>query len=245
MVDLQESLRRSETLSAMGTLVAGVAHEVRNPLFSISANLDAFESRYGKEGEHAGIITLLRSETSRLVSLMNDLLDYGRPGREKPAPQHLEDVATQAVSACASLASHHRVRVLNRISPGLGPVVMDRKRIAQVLQNLLANAVQHSPEGGTVTIEAQEVGARDQAWLECSVSDSGPGFPPEDLPRIFEPFFTRRRGGTGLGLSIVQRIMEMHGGTIVAANRPQGGAIVSLRLPRLGPDGRRSDAAGV
>ncbi|MGH9886261.1 MAG: ATP-binding protein, partial [bacterium] len=242
MSELQESLRRSETMSAMGTLVAGVAHEVRNPLFSISANLDAFEAQYGHRAEYKETIGLLRAETTRLATLMNDLLDYGRPVSDTPAPERVEQVIAQAVGACASLARQRDVLIKDQIPRGLSPVVMDRQRIAQVLQNLLENAIQHSPPGGCVSIEAAEVRSQERLWLACSVSDAGPGFAQEDLPRLFEPFFTRRRDGTGLGLSIVQRIVDLHGGSISAANRPEGGATMTLRLPHRGPLDRDAQA---
>ena len=111
----------------------------------------------------------------------------------------------------------------------LPAVPRDPGRLAQVFQNLVQNAVQHSKEGQTVWVEARSDG---ESWVECLIRDGGPGFKPEDLSRIFEPFLTRRRGGTGLGLSIVQRIVEQHGGTLAAANHPQGGALLTVRLPR-------------
>jgi PAS domain S-box-containing protein len=236
MIELQESLRRSETLSAMGTLVAGVAHEVRNPLFGISANLDAFEQRFGREAEYAETIGLLRGELERLVLLMNDLLDYGRPACELPVEGSFPEMVEQALRACAGLARRSRVDMVNEVPAGLGSCLMDRRRMAQVLQNLLENAIQHSAEGAAVVVmAASETGRDGRAWINCSVCDSGPGFVAADLPHIFEPFFTRRAGGTGLGLSIVQRIVQLHGGTIGAANRTEGGAQLTLRVPRHGP----------
>jgi PAS domain S-box-containing protein len=236
MIELQDSLRRSETLSAMGTLVAGVAHEVRNPLFGISANLDAFEERFGSQAAYTETIGLLRAELDRLVLLMNDLLDYGRPACEFPAEEPFPDMVAQAVRACGSLARRSEVVLANEVPAGLGTCVMDRRRMAQVLQNLLENAIQHSPRGAEVLVVASDEAGRDgRSWITCSVRDSGPGFAAVDLPHIFEPFFTRREGGTGLGLSIVQRIVQLHGGTIGAANRQEGGAVMTIRVPRTGP----------
>ena len=92
-------------------------------------------------------------------------------------------------------------------------------------------AIQHSPAGATVTLTASQVVSDGLPSLECVIHDAGPGFREEDLPKLFEPFFTRRRGGTGLGLSIVQRIVEQHGGAVSAANSPEGGALMRVRLP--------------
>ena len=110
----------------------------------------------------------------------------------------------------------------------------DRARVSQVLQNLIENAVHFSPAGGRVEVALAVVGPRHERHLECSVKDSGPGFDPADLPRLFEPFFTRRRGGTGLGLSIVKRIVYDHGGEVSAQNHPQGGAVVTVKLRAVG-----------
>jgi len=151
----------------------------------------------------------------------------------------------------------------------LGSAPIDQRRLVQAFENLVKNAIQHSPPGGEVVISAREctldeaqlspesptfwamalksaeTPAGDVPWLECTVSDAGPGFRPEDLPRVFDPFFTRRRGGTGLGLAIAQRIVEAHGGHVLAGNRPEGGATLVVRIPRrLGPLATRADREG-
>lgn len=95
-------------------------------------------------------------------------------------------------------------------------------------------SLEHTPRGGEVMVELEEFERAGSPWARCRFQDSGTGFKAEDLSRIFEPFFTRRRGGTGLGLSIVQRIVEEHGGRVCAANRPEGGAIMTLELPPWG-----------
>jgi signal transduction histidine kinase len=120
--------------------------------------------------------------------------------------------------------------VENLVENKAATVMVDSERMVQVFRNLIDNAIQHSPRGGVVRIEARETGSDGDRWIECLISDSGPGFRKEDMPNIFKPFFTRRRGGTGLGLSIVQRIIEEHQGSIVASNREEGGAVVQVRL---------------
>ena len=127
-----------------------------------------------------------------------------------------------------------------RSDGGLPQLHVDRGRIAQVFQNLLENAIQHSPKGTTVLFRADRVEG-DRDGVRFAVEDAGPGFLPGDLHRVFEPFFTRRRGGTGLGLSIVQRIVDQHGGEVLAANLSSGGAAITVYLP-LRP--RRAGLAG-
>jgi PAS domain S-box-containing protein len=227
---LQDTLRRSETMSAMGALVAGVAHEVRNPLFSISATLDAFEARFGEKEEHRRYIAVLRSELDRLNQLMQDLLEYGRPSSLELARRPLSEAIGQAALSCTSLARRAQVTIDNRFPAQISPVMMDARRMAQVFHNLIENAIQHSKPGQSVEVYGEEVVQGDRIWVDCTIADMGPGFRDEDLPRLFEPFFTKRRGGTGLGLSIVQKIVEEHGGKIWASNRPGGGAVMKLRF---------------
>jgi signal transduction histidine kinase len=144
-----------------------------------------------------------------------------------------------ASTACEPLASRSGVSVTVRSESGLPQLHLDRSRIAQVFQNLLENAIQHSAKGKGVLFRAERVEG-DRDGVRFAVEDTGPGFLPNDLHRVFEPFFTRRRGGTGLGLSIVQRIVEQHGGEVLASNLAAGGAVMTVFLP-LRP--RRSGAA--
>jgi PAS domain S-box-containing protein len=234
IISLQESLRRSETMSALGAIVAGVAHEVRNPLFSISASLDTLEAEFGQREEYASYATLLRSQVARLTQLMRDLLDYGKPPASNLAPARLQDVIQRSARSAASLARGRKVKVTEKAPPDLVPLLLDAGAIEQVFGNLIANAIQHSPEGGRVCVETILASERKPPAVVTTVADEGPGIPPGDLPLLFEPFFSRRKGGTGLGLSIVQRAVEAHGGTVVAANQKEGGAIFTVTLPIRG-----------
>jgi len=229
-VRLKGQLRQSETMAEIGSLVAGVAHEVRNPLFSISATLDAFESRFGRTEGFERYLSVLRGEISRLTTLMRDLLDFGRPSRPDFTECRMEEVVEAAVSACGPLARRKSVQIVWPRAAASYPVLADRARVTQVLQNLIENAVHFSPEGGRVEVALGAAGDGEERQVECAVRDSGPGFDPSDLPRLFEPFFTRRRGGTGLGLSIVKRIVYDHGGEVAAENHRSGGAVVKVRF---------------
>jgi signal transduction histidine kinase len=161
---------------------------------------------------------------------MRDLLDYGRPPVLDMAAADFAAVVDESVQLCQPQAAPLGVRVLRAGAAPQGRVRLDRWRMQQALQNVIQNAIQHSPPGGvvTVTVGESEDGER---RVFCAVRDSGPGFKPEDLPHLFEPFFTRRPGGTGMGLSLAQRIVSQHGGGLQARNHPEGGAVMTLTLP--------------
>jgi signal transduction histidine kinase len=228
---LQASLRRSETMSAMGALVAGVAHEVRNPLFGVSSTLDAMEARFGERDEYHRYMQVLRGEIARLNDLMRGLLEYGNPSEQILSPTSMAEVVRQALSACDSMTEHADVEITTRVPEDLAQVLMQPSRMVQVFRNLIENALQHTPPGGSIRVEAGVVADNGRHWVECVVQDSGPGVEPEDRTRIFEPFFSRRRNGTGLGLSIVHRIVEEHGGQVAASSGSTRGGLFTVRLP--------------
>ena len=230
MVEVRERARRNESLAALGSVVAGVAHEVRNPMFAISAHVEALALQGGALPGQDESIAAVRAEVKRLGQLVTELLEYGRPQAPDLETLSLCDVVRSAMAACEPVARKAEVQVEHHCAP-VPRVTGDAARLRRVFVNLIENALQHSPAGGTVRVTAQAVERAGQAVVECRVTDAGQGFGPGDLARAFEPFFTRRRGGTGLGLSIVRRIMEDHGGSVEAGNEPGGGAFVLVRLP--------------
>ncbi|WP_223646043.1 ATP-binding protein [Corallococcus sp. EGB] len=237
LLELQAHVRRSETMAAMGAIVAGVAHEVRNPLFSISAVVDAIEATSGAQAELQPYLDVLRGEVRRLTHLTQELFEYGRPARGEWTDGAVGAVVADALSACALTSDKAAVKLERALPDTLPPVHMDARRLFHVFRNVVENAVQHSPQGATVHVTAEAVEEAGRPWVRCTVHDGGPGFKNEDLPHVFEPFFSKRRGGTGLGLSIVQRILDEHQGRIRLSNHPQGGAEVIILLPALSPAG--------
>ncbi len=226
LVQLQESLRQSATMSAMGMLVAGVAHEVRNPLFGLSALLEAHEAQ--PQPRQAFPVEPFRRGVSRLQHIMQQLLDYGQAAPLALSPQPILRTLQEAAEGCRGLARERQVEVALDAAADLPPVVMDESRILQVFLNLLDNAIRHAPAGSRVLLAA----AAEGGWLVCRVEDAGPGVAAADQAKVFEPFFTRRRGGTGLGLAIVQRIVVEHGGAVACSSRAGGGTVMTVRLPR-------------
>jgi signal transduction histidine kinase len=220
----------------MGTLVAGVAHEVRNPLFGISATLDAFEEELSQPG-YVECSATLRQEVNRLIHLMKELLEYGKPPALNIERGSIVQVVEEALESRRTAAHGAQVGIRNELT-AMPTLLMDRSRLRQVFENLIDNAIQHSDPGGIVRVSSALADHAGRQWVECRVDDQGPGFDPKDFDRVFEPFFTQREGGTGLGLSIVQRIVEEHSGKVFAANGADGGGRIRVLFP-LADDGTR------
>jgi PAS domain S-box-containing protein len=229
--ELEISLRQSKIMSLLGSVVAGVAHEVRNPLFGISSILDAFETRFSDRTEYQRYTNVLRDEIGRLTVLMEELLEYGKPFLGDLYLVSLEELISRSIRVCLPAAEAAHVMLVNDVRDSLPRIMIDRRRLSKVFVNLIENAIQHSPPEGVVRIEGYKIVEGNQDWIECAIKDLGPGIQDEDLPKIFEPFFSKRRGGTGLGLAIAQKTMEEHGGKLLAGNNPEGGACMIARFP--------------
>jgi signal transduction histidine kinase len=173
----------------------------------------------------------MHEQVTRLGDLMTELLDYGRPIAGEFVSESLPALLAEALATCVPLGARAGVTLEMEPVPDAMTIRMDRPRLRQVFQNLVQNAVEHTPRGSRVLVAVERETRGGQLGVRCSVRDFGSGFAPADLPRVFEPFFTRRRGGTGLGLSIVQRIVEQHSGRAWAANHPEGGGVVTVWLP--------------
>ena len=224
---LQESVRRGEQLAALGELVAGVAHEVRNPIFGMGLTVDALQEMLPHDDAVLELFGILRAWLDRLNRLMESLLEYGKTWTLDLREGTIDSVVSTAVTGCRQIAAQSHIAVEAEIEPGL-PMLMDPVRLSHAFENLILNAIQHSKPEQCVRVRVRAAG---ESTIECEVRDEGPGFEPLDLPRVFQPFFTRRRGGTGLGLSIVQRVVDEHGGTIAARNAVSGGAVLTIRFP--------------
>jgi signal transduction histidine kinase len=232
VVELRESMRRSETMAQLGAIVSGVAHEVRNPLFAISSLVDAWAVQSHRDP--TPFVDALRNEVGRLRGLMVDLLEYGRPAKSTLKRHSLATVIDSAVRSCTPEGNSRGIRIACS-GPKEVSVMVDSRRLERVFINLIQNALQHAPLHSTVRVEVT-MNAGDPGRVAVSVRDSGNGFAPDDLPRVFSPFFSRRAGGFGLGLAITERIVNEHQGKVAAANDPAGGAVMTVWLPV--PDSR-------
>ncbi len=215
----------------MGEMISGLNHTMRNALFAMSANLDVFEARFGERQDIAKYLEIQRQQLNRMTYLLQDLVEYGRPTRLGPAPEPIAEVIAQAMRDSEPLLESTGTVVEHTVAGGLPPLRMDSRCLALAFRNVIENAAQHSPRGSRLAVSVDRYREAGSTWVRSLIEDRGSGFQPEDLPRAFEPFFTRRRGGTGLGLAIARRVVEDHGGRISLTNRRDGGARMDIRLP--------------
>ena len=239
--DITERRRAEEALRA---LLVGVVHEMRNPAFGIGVNLDALEVTFGDEPRARPFVAALLESCQRILNLMNDLRDYGEPRTLRTEACKVRSLIDEAVRSCEALARERGCSVQLALEDDDLVLPLHVVRMHQVFRNLLENALYHAPPGSVVTVRSRTAARSGGVWTTFAVEDRGPGFDAEALGRAFEPFFTRRRGGTGLGLSIVRRVVEEHGGSVDAANRPEGGAVVTLSLPLPGAPRARAEGEG-
>lgn len=230
---MELAVQRSERLASIGRLAAGIAHEIRNPLASISGSVEVLKSLPGADAETRQLVDIAVREVDRLDRLISDLLDYARPRTEERQPLDLGEVATEIGKALEHERRERSIQVVVDSEPGVG-IDGASGQIRQVLWNLIRNAIDAMPSGGTLRVATwleELTGGRREAIL--SVSDTGVGIPGEDLDRIFEPFFSTKPNGTGLGLATVARIVEDHRGNIDMASERGRGTTFTLRFPAI------------
>ena len=235
---MAEGLERAE--KQRRSLVADVAHELRTPLTNVQGYVEAV--RDGVLKPDSATIETIHQQVLYLARLMEDLRFLAETEAEdfrlRTEIYSMVEVVQRTVEAFRPSAEAKDVTISVDAAPGLPLVKMDRTRITQVLNNLLGNAIRHTPGGGEVTVSAEAV---DRSSVRVVVSDSGQGIPPEDLPFVFERFYradpsrTRSTGGVGLGLTIAKQLVEAHGGAISAANTPGHGSRFVIDLPVSGP----------
>jgi PAS domain S-box-containing protein len=232
---LAERTRRAESLASLGTLAAGLAHEIRNPLNAAQLQLMLVERRVGKLGveDSSGAMEAartVRDELHRLAGLVEDFLAFARPTELRLAGGNLSETAATVVGFLAPLAEEAGVALTLEAPDGVF-ARYDEERIKQVLINLLRNGIEAAGRGGRASLRC----AREAGTAVLEVKDSGPGLPP-DVP-IFEPFTTTKTTGTGLGLPIVHRIVHDHGGDVRPERRGDD-TVFRVELPIDGPPGR-------
>jgi two-component system, NtrC family, sensor histidine kinase PilS len=227
---MEGAVRRSERLAGIGRLAANIAHEIRNPLASISGSVEVLRKQPGADAEARQLIDIAVREVDRVNGLISGLLDYARPRAEDRQRLDLGEMVTEIAKVFEQERRPAEVRVVVEAEPGVA-IEGASGQLRQVLWNLLRNAATAMPKGGTIRLSVarrDRTNGPDEALL--SVSDTGIGIPREDLDHIFEPFFSRRKDGTGLGLAITARIVEDHKGTIEVSSEVGKGTTFILRF---------------
>ncbi len=225
---------QAEHLATIGELAAGVAHEIRNPLAGIAGAIEIITKGFPADHPDREVLEDLRHEVHRIEKTLNDLLVYARPKPSHIGPTDLREITAHSLQMARQQTGSKKVSFSVEISPSLPRFRADGEQLHQVLLNLILNAIQVLDDGGTVTVAARVLfpEAENRAGqLEITVSDTGPGIPPEHLERIFRPFYTTKRSGTGLGLSLSRRIISQHGGTLTAQSEIGHGSRFTIRIP--------------
>ena len=226
ILDFEEQLRRADRLAALGELSAGMAHEIRNPLASIRGTAEILRDGIKADDPRAEFATILIREVDRLNRVVADFLDFAKPASAERTRSNLVAALDEVVALTRLAAAKKRIVVTLAGLSSL-ELVIDHNQLKQAFLNLILNAFEAMPEGGTLTIMTLAVAGE----ARIAFADSGSGIAPEHLTRIFSPFFTTRRDGTGLGLAITHRIVVGHGGRIEVESTPGVGTTFSVILP--------------
>jgi PAS domain S-box-containing protein len=237
---LETQLAHADRLAIMGTMAAGLAHEIGNPLAAISSLVQILQRRID-DPDLLGRLDLIRQQVSRITTSVREMADFSRPGGQSESQAHVSNVVQHAVTLARYSRSARRIEVHVDLDPNIPPVPIEPERLLQVFLNLVLNAYDAMEGEGTLRIEGR--------WAEPTVHvrfcDSGPGVLPALRERIFEPFFTTKPSGrgTGMGLSVSRRIMDSHGGAITLDAAAAGGTVFTVTLPVVPTPGRNAREA--
>ncbi len=235
MIEMEEQVRTQERLATVGSLAAGIAHEIRNPLASLSGSIQVLQGELDLHGDNKHLMDIVVRETDRLNTIITEFLEYARLKNAQNDQVELLPILDETMMLlknCKDCSCD--IRIKHTIDPDV-VIQGDAQRLRQVFWNLLINACQAMPQGGEIVITARPfTRENDQtSWWEISIADTGRGIAYDDRDKIFSPFFTTKTGGTGLGLAIVYRIVEDHRGTITVDSVPGKGTQFIIRLPTM------------
>jgi len=226
--EAEAAVRRSERLAALGQLSAGVARELRNPLGTIKGSAEMLANSRSTENEVAREVAgFISTEVDRTNLLVSRFLDFARPMQVRVASADLTQVLDKAIANLEHSSPRYDVSIYRNYAPEIGPIPLDADLMERVFFNLLLNAAQATPPGGTITVKTRPA----ETMAEISVIDRGSGIAPEHVENIFNPFFTTKPEGVGLGLAIVSKIVDEHGGKMAVESEPNKGSIFRVYLP--------------
>ncbi len=229
---LKERLNQAERLSALGEMTAGISHEIRNPLGIIRSSAELLKKKITRFDPANTMPDIIIEEASRLNRIITDFINFAKPRDPNLSPCRIEDVLEKNITFLAPRIKEKGYLIKKNHPNSLPPIQADAAMLYQSFLNILINAMQAMPDGGTIEIETRAT----RKSVTINFEDHGPGIPEAALKKIWDPFFTTKETGSGLGLGIVKNIIESHGGSIRIENRKQGGTRVSVELPVEGAD---------
>lgn len=226
-----QQMERADRLASVGEMSAGIAHEIKNPLAGIKGAITVLADDFSAEDPRREVIDKVLEQISRLDKAATDLLFFGRPG--KPTLDYVDtnDLLKKTMFFVSQHPEAKNVHQTKEFTRNLPPVWVDGKQLQQVFFNIIINAIQAMKEGGTLLLQTDLVCEQGKQSVRVLIGDSGPGIKPEDMERIFTPFFTTKTQGTGLGLAICRQLVEQQGGTIELRSRVGEGTRVVIDLP--------------
>ena len=227
---LQAQVERAERLASIGRLAAGVAHEIRNPLGSLKGFLQYFQRKLPLDAQDKTYLSVMIQEVDRLNAVVSNLLEFARPKEPTLEACDVTEILRHALTLLAQDAAAKQARIRRDFPDELPPMRLDRDQITQALLNFLLNAIQAIDADGEIRVSASV--SADSGSMDITIGDTGAGIAPDDLPRIFDPFFSTKKQGNGLGLAIAHAIIERHRGEISVESEPGRGATFRVRLPR-------------
>jgi signal transduction histidine kinase len=254
----QKQIQQADKLASIGELASGIAHEIRNPLAGIGAAVEVLAENHGGNGQYAEVAGEIHQQIGRLNRTIRDLLEFARPREPEIEPCDVHEIIRPMLALVRPDAQKYHVRIVESFDPGLPPISADAQQLQQAILNILLNAVQAMPQGGTLTVRAELAerigppprgeekrpgsaqhaeGCRSLAgtYVRILIRDTGAGICRENLGKIFSPFYTTKHRGTGLGLSITRTIVEKHQGIIGVESEPGRGTTFTLEFAASSP----------
>jgi signal transduction histidine kinase len=231
---LEKRLYEAEHLSKVGQLAAGIAHEIRNPLNYISLAIDHLKSELlplcqGRGGELESIADNIKEEVRKANYMVLNFMNYGRPLKLRLRQISYPELIDKAMPIMQDRLKEQRIEVCREIPDDLPPMQVDPELMRNCLCNFITNGAQAMPEGGRITLGANL--DREAGVFRLTFSDEGVGIEPQDLEKVFQPYFTTKEAGIGLGLAITERIIKEHGGSLEVKSRKGEGTTFTVSLP--------------
>jgi signal transduction histidine kinase len=234
---LEDQLKQSEHLIALGRLATGVAHELRNPIAIIKTLVELMKQEYSQVSGIEEYTRAIDEQVDRQDMEIQELLDYGRPTKALIKECSVNDLIKGVLSFSAALLREQNIRVELQLDNRLSKILADTERLKKVFVNIIVNAAEAMPSGGKLEIVTKET----DNMVMIRFADTGKGIPNEEKLRIFDPFYTTKKTGTGLGLSISYQTIELHGGTINVEGDVDKGSTFIINLPVIPQFYDRSD----